>query len=531
MSDSESEGESWTEVLDPESHHTFGHQPCLDLFSQTVCPSSQACLTHMRDQHQFDLKAWVVELNLTHSPLEVIQWINFLRTQRPSVAQLRGLVSERPWRQACYMKPFLKDDPLLMMDFEEDEDEAMPGLVGDFQAQTQLASAVPQPVQCTSDLVSFKSQEWCQFLKAHETLALALREKEERIQDMLQAMNQMKITAQNLIQGDLPTPDPAQSDQRTHDESYAGSYAHFGIHHEMLSDRIRTQAYRDAIEKNARSHIHGREVLDLGCGTGILSMFCARAGARSVIGVDMSDIVHQAMEIVHENGLGQQIRLIKGKLEEASLDDAQFDVIVSEWMGYFLLFEGMLDSVIMARNKYLRKGGKVLPNRCTMHLVGVSDRQRYSETVEYWRDVYGFKMSCMKDPVVVEGSVEVVKNEFIASQPALIHELDLATCEITDTEFETKFEMAILRDCELTSVAGYFDSFFDLEDEPVMFTTGPHGTPTHWKQTVFYLKERMPVKEGQILTGRIKVTRPSNDVRSLHVKLTLGDREQIFTVE
>lgn len=531
MSDSGGDSDQWDELegLD----ETFGRQPCVDLFSDHVSPSTEACLNYMKENHQFDLKAWVRELKLTDSPVEVIQCLNFIRAERPSVLELRNRISDRPWRQERFMKPVLKDDPLLMMDFEdvEDEDESMPGLVGDFQAQTRLESSVPQPVQCTSDVVSFKPQDWCQFLKAHETLALALREKEERVQEMLQAMDKMKVMAQTLVQGDLPAPDHAHSDQRTHDDSYAGSYAHFGIHHEMLSDRIRTEAYRDAIEKNARSNIQDKDVLDLGCGTGILSMFCARAGAKSVVGVDMSDIVHQAMEIVHENGLDQQIRLIKGKLEEASLGDAQFDVIVSEWMGYFLLFEGMLDSVIMARNKYLRKGGKVMPNRCTMHLVGVSDSQRYSETVEYWRDVYGFKMSCMKDPVVVEGSVEVVKNEFVASEPALIHELDLATCEVVDTEFESNFEMKILRDCELTAVAGYFDSFFDLDDEPVMFTTGPHGTPTHWKQTLFYLKEKMVVKKGQVLNGCMKVTRPSNDIRSLHVKLTLADREQMFTVE
>ena len=39
-------------------------------------------------------------------------------------------------------------------------------------------------------------------------------------------------------------------------------------------------------------------VLDIGCGTGILSMFAAQAGARRVIGVDQSNIIHKAMEIV-----------------------------------------------------------------------------------------------------------------------------------------------------------------------------------------------------------------------------------------
>lgn len=73
-----------------------------------------------------------------------------------------------------------------------------------------------------------------------------------------------------------------------------------------------------------------------------------------------------------ENKLDDTITLRKGRLEDLNFNH-KFDVIVSEWMGYFLLFEGMLDSVIYGRNHYLAPGGYLLPNRCTLHLVGVED--------------------------------------------------------------------------------------------------------------------------------------------------------------
>lgn len=60
------------------------------------------------------------------------------------------------------------------------------------------------------------------------------------------------------------------------------------------------------------------------------------------------------------------------------------DIIVSEWMGYFLLFEGMLDSVIHARDKYLKPGGLLLPNRCTINLVGYADEARHTEYIDFW---------------------------------------------------------------------------------------------------------------------------------------------------
>jgi len=52
-----------------------------------------------------------------------------------------------------------------------------------------------------------------------------------------------------------------------------------------------------------------------------------------------------------------RITLIKGKIEEITLPVEKVDVIVSEWMGYFLLFESMLDSVIYARKKWLSPSG------------------------------------------------------------------------------------------------------------------------------------------------------------------------------
>lgn len=51
----------------------------------------------------------------------------------------------------------------------------------------------------------------------------------------------------------------------------------------------------------------------------------------------------------------------------------QVDVIISEWMGYFLMYESMLDTVIYARDKWMPNGGIMMPDRCTMSLVAIED--------------------------------------------------------------------------------------------------------------------------------------------------------------
>lgn len=79
------------------------------------------------------------------------------------------------------------------------------------------------------------------------------------------------------------------------------------------------------------------------------------------------------INIFRENGFDDIIVPIKGRIEDVNLPVEKVDAIVSEWMGYFLLFESMLDSLIFARDKYLNKNGIMLPNECNLFICGVSD--------------------------------------------------------------------------------------------------------------------------------------------------------------
>lgn len=86
----------------------------------------------------------------------------------------------------------------------------------------------------------------------------------------------------------------------TSKDYYFDSYAHFGIHEEMLKDDVRTKTYMDAIIHN-RHQFKNKVVLDVGCGTAILSMFAIRAGARHVIAIECSSIIDVAKRIVADN--------------------------------------------------------------------------------------------------------------------------------------------------------------------------------------------------------------------------------------
>lgn len=55
------------------------------------------------------------------------------------------------------------------------------------------------------------------------------------------------------------------------------------------------------------------------------------------------------------------------------------DIIISEWMGYFLLYESMFDSVMYARDKWLSPDGLMFPDKATMMIAGLDDEDYYNK--------------------------------------------------------------------------------------------------------------------------------------------------------
>ena len=78
-------------------------------------------------------------------------------------------------------------------------------------------------------------------------------------------------------------------------------YSYTDIHAIMIQDKVRTATYARFILTHP-ALFRGATVLDVGCGTGILSLFAARAGAKRVFAVDASPVAEKAEEVVKANG-------------------------------------------------------------------------------------------------------------------------------------------------------------------------------------------------------------------------------------
>lgn len=266
---------------------------------------------------------------------------------------------------------------------------------------------------------------------------------------------------------------------------YFSSYSSFHIHEEMLKDTVRTRSYQRAIMDNPED-FKDKIVMDIGAGTGILSIFAAKAGAKHVYAIEFAEIAIFAKEIIKQNGLEDKITVIKGKMEEVELPVEKVDIIISEWMGYFLLYESMLDSVLFARDKYLRKGGKMLPDRADLYIAALEDSAYKQQKKSFWNDVYGINMSCLTPTVMREPLVDQVDSNMIMSTESKILSLDLVNCKKEDVEFSSKYELKMLYNDRVHGLIAWFDTPFSNLTRPVLLSTSPYKKYTHWKQTVFY---------------------------------------------
>ncbi|KAB2618401.1 protein arginine N-methyltransferase 1.2 [Pyrus ussuriensis x Pyrus communis] len=279
-----------------------------------------------------------------------------------------------------------------------------------------------------------------------------------------------------------------EADGKTSADYYFDSYSHFGIHEEMLKDLVRTKTYQNVIYQN-KFLIKDKIVLDVGAGTGILSLFCAKAGAKHVYAVECSDMADMAKEIVETNGYSNLITVLKGKIEEIELPVPKVDIIISEWMGYFLLFENMLNTVLYARDKWLVDDGILLPDKTSLFLTAIEDAEYKEDKIEFWNNVYGFDMSCIKKQAMMEPLVDTVDQNQIVTNSQLLKTMDISKMTPGDASFTAPFKLVAERDDFIHALVAYFDVSFTKCHKLMGFSTGPRSRSTHWKQTVLYLED------------------------------------------
>ena len=158
--------------------------------------------------------------------------------------------------------------------------------------------------------------------------------------------------------------------------------------------------YRDAIILNP-TDFRDKIVMDVGAGSGILSLFAAQAGAKRVYAVEASRSAENARKLIKANGYDKVITVLESRIEDLTAEqipEGKVDVIISEPLGTFLLNERMLETYVIARDMFLKPDGRMFPARADFCIMPFSDQDIYNEQIskcEFWRtkDFHGLDLS------------------------------------------------------------------------------------------------------------------------------------------
>jgi len=331
--------------------------------------------------------------------------------------------------------------------------------------------------------------------------------------------------------------------------NYFCSYAFLYHQKQMLTDQHRMQSYHRSILKN-RHLFEGKTVVDVGAGSGILSVWSAQAGANKVWAVEFTDMAKHAVQLVRTNGVASTVTVVKGAVEELALPPKSVDVMISEWMGYFLLRESMLDSLIRARDRLLKPGGVMMPSSATMYWAPIdceeersAKDQELQETIQEWdsfteetsRD-FGVDFSGLTaaykreqdDYFSLSSQWCELSGEQVLAEPVAVKHLELHSCTVAEAlgVDETPFTFAFEQPARISAFAGWFDAAFGGSAEnpashKVLLSTHPSVGYTHWGQQVFYLQAPLDVGAGDEVRGTIRMYRGKDSARLYKLDLTL----------
>ncbi|KAG0240623.1 hypothetical protein BGX31_001810 [Mortierella sp. GBA43] len=325
------------------------------------------------------------------------------------------------------------------------------------------------------------------------------------------------------------------------DPAYFSYYAMLQHQQNMLQDGVRTSAYMNAIMSNAEC-FQDKLVMDVGAGSGILSYFAVKAGAKKVYAIEASDMASKMKKLVQaaslplgkskNDFLKDRVEVIQSKIENLSSQVPKVDTIISE-----PIVTTLIESFIYARDTFLKPGGHLFPNKGTMYLAPFTDALLFTETMakaRFWEhtDFHGVDLS----PLYPDAKAELFGMPVVGHfDPKSLLATPIPGIDGFDMDFNT-ITMKALRDFVVPiswtsqytglmhGVAGWFDLLFsgDTESElsnPVGMSTGPAADRTHWQQVRFLFREPLAVNSGQHIRGWMHCV--VNDMRSYTVDVEI----------
>lgn len=266
------------------------------------------------------------------------------------------------------------------------------------------------------------------------------------------------------------------------------------VHHlAMLRDRRRCQAYRQALAATVRP---GDVVLDLGSGTGLLGYFALQAGAAHVYAIEQDTAtIAGAKQLAAANGYADRITWLQGRSDQLT-PLARVDGIVAELFGHMGLEEDALRYTVDARERWLRPGGWMVPQSCTVWLAPVEVAVAHAQRIRWWSTRrYGLSWAPAQAETAERAyTLRLTARQLLADgQPLYTVPLTTAPAAAVGAALEAAPVYTITRRGHCHGVAGWFSTALT---NTITLSTSPQAPRLHWHHTWFPLAVPCAVEPG-----------------------------------
>jgi SAM-dependent methyltransferase len=268
----------------------------------------------------------------------------------------------------------------------------------------------------------------------------------------------------------------------------------------MLHDRVRNEAFQQAIHRVVKP---GDVVIDMGAGTGLLSLFAFQAGARKVYAVERTDTADAARLMVERNRAGEVIQIIQDDMESVRLPE-KADVLVSEWLGSYAIEENMLAPLVMARDRWLKPEGKVIPDITHVWLAPTFDQELHDD-LDYWRQgQHGLDFTAIADLSSQEMYYyrNTTTTEDLLAEPQLLWTIHASEVSLAEAQsaYEATATFEITRPGMMNALAGWFVAEMG---GGVTLANAPGAPDTHWGRAIFPLGQTVEVEPGKAVEATL----------------------------